>query len=62
MVRSSDIAREYKAVEAERLRQLVRQHEAQQKQRRRSEALPGAGLFGFLAGWTIMNLLDKDRR
>lgn len=62
MVKSKDLARDHQEVEADRIRQLVRQHEALKKQQRRSEALPGSGILGFLAGWTIMSLLDKDRK
>lgn len=57
MVKAIDIARGYQAVEQDRIRRVVRQHQAQRK----SEALPGAGIFGFLAGWWFMKLLDKDR-
>jgi hypothetical protein len=60
MVKSSDIARDHQEVEADRIRDLVRQHEAQK--RRKLEPLPGAGLFGFVAGWLLMAWLDQDRK
>lgn len=60
MVSSTDLARQHEDVEADRIRQLVRQHEAQK--RRKQEAMTGAGLFGFVAGWLLMAWLDQDRK
>lgn len=61
MVKSIDICRGRQAVEQDRIRRVVRQHQAQRK----NEALPGAGIFGFLAGWSLMSALNnifKDRK
>jgi hypothetical protein len=62
MVKSSDIARGYQAVEQDRIRKLVRRHEAQQNRLRENQPIPGAGFLGFLAGWWFMKLLDEDRK
>lgn len=62
MVKSSDIARGLQAVEQDRIREAVRRHEAEGRSVLKNEVLPRTGIIGFLAGWTIMSLFDKDRR
>ena len=57
-MKSSDLARGYKAVEEDRIRRLVRQHQAQ-KSLLKDELLPHAGILGFLGGWFLMSGLDN---
>jgi len=65
MVKSSDLARGRQAIEENRSRQVVHQHETnQQPSFFKSEILPRMGIVGFLAGWSLMSALNnllKDR-
>jgi hypothetical protein len=64
MVKSPDIARGHQAVEEDRIRRAVRQHEAQQRATSlKKEILPG--IIAFLGGWSLMSGLNnilKDRK
>jgi len=65
MAKSYEIALGRKAVEEERTRQVVRQHETnQQPSFFTNEILPRLGIIGFLAGWSVMSAINnilKDR-
>lgn len=59
MVTSSDLARGRQAIEEDRTRQIVRQHETQQRSFFKFEVLPRMGIVGFLAGWSLMSALNN---
>ena len=57
-MKASDLARGRQAFEKDRIRRLVRQHQAQ-KGLRKDEILPHAGILGFLAGWFLMSGVEN---
>lgn len=62
MVKSTDIARGRQEFEEERIRRVVRRHEAERwTVAPKNKALPWESILGFLAGWSVMRLIDKDR-
>lgn len=63
-MKSSAIACGRQAVEEDRTREVVRQHEAQQQQASffKNEILPRMGIVGFLAGWSLMSVVNRILR